>query len=244
MVFRGLGLEFQFLHAGFLARHVLAAVLETSHDHAGEKLIDDLGAGKGRAFIVAVVRRADFDDVGAHEIQIFDSSQDLDQLPGRPAAGLGGARARCNAGVEHVNVDGKIDRGFGAHLLHDQIDDAADAESVNVVRLDAQETLAVVVVVVGVVEATQSCAESRVDGRPVLDETLFTGDPEHGAMREICLCGMRRPCRGICTWVPRVEMSIEMKEGDRAVVNLLQGAEGGQRDAVVASQGDDLRMRM
>lgn len=235
MVFRGLRLEFQFIHAGFLARHILAAVLETSHDHAGEKLIDDLGTGKGGAFIVAIVRGADFDDVGAHEIQILDPSQDLDQFSGRPAAGLGGARTRCNAGVKHVNIDGKIDRGFGAHLLHDQIDDPADAERINVVRLDAQETLAVVVVVVGVIEAAQSCAESRVDGRPVLNETLFTGDPKHGAMREICLCGMGRPRRGICTWVPRVEMSIEMKEGDGAIVDLLQSAESGQRDAVVAS---------
>lgn len=61
-------------------------------------------------------------------------------------------------------------------------------------------------------------------------------------MRKVSLCRVRRPCGGIRAGVPRVEMGVEVQQGDRPVVDLLQGPQRRERDAVVAAQRDDFRM--
>lgn len=65
-------------------------------------------------------------------------------------------------------------------------------------------------------------------------------EPEHGAVREEGLLrGVFRvdPGAGVFGRVPGVEVGVEVHDGDGAV-DFVQGAEGGEGDAVVAAEGE------
>jgi len=209
-------------------------------DHARDDLEGDLRGGKGGGLAGVVVAGADLDDVGADDVELLDAAQDADELARRPAAGLGGAGAGRGARVQHVDVDGEVD-GL-VRVEADAVDEAADdadgpAQLVDVVRVDAQEALlGARVGVVAVVDARQARAEAAVGRGRVGDEPLGAGDVEEAAVVEARL--LREPVRGVAHGVPRVEVRVEVQHRDGLPVDLVQRAQGGQGDAVVAAEGD------
>ena len=75
----------------------------------GDQLVGDV-AGGDAGDLGVVVGRGDLDDVGADEVQAAEAAQDLQQFAAGDAAGLRGAGAGGVGGVEHVDVDGDVER--------------------------------------------------------------------------------------------------------------------------------------
>lgn len=75
-------------------------------------------------------------------------------------------------------------------------------------------------------------------GRGVGDETLLAGEPEHAAVVEVRL--LAGPGGGVLGRVPGVEVGVEVDDAEGRAVRLLEGAEGGEGEAVVAAEGDEL----
>src|SRR6185295_1106505 len=144
-----------------------------------------------------VVGRGHFDDVGADDVQPGHLAEHLQQLTRRQTTGFGGAGARGERRIEHIDVDGQVHRDVGdptAHRVYRRI----DADDVQVAGPDDLEPHPGVVVQVHLI--VDGAADADVD-RVVLDQQPFLERAaEDGAMGD----------RGVEVGVPGVQVRIEV----------------------------------
>src|SRR5690606_12995416 len=88
--------------------------------HQRDELEANMAGGDAGDFGV-VIGRGHFHDVGANEVHAAEAANDLDELAAGDAAGFGSAGARCVGGVQHVDVDGDVERA-----LADAVPDLGD----------------------------------------------------------------------------------------------------------------------
>ena len=100
--------------------------------------VEDHGGGGDRGRLGVIVGRRYLHDVGPHQVHAGEPAQDAEQFPAGQAAGLGGARAGRERGVQHVDVQRQV-HGQVRHALRDRVDDAGRAEVVDVAGADGAE---------------------------------------------------------------------------------------------------------
>lgn len=207
-------------------------------DHQGHDLVEHVGGGHGGEFGVGVVGRGDLDDVGGDEVDPLEAPDDGAELARGPTPRLGGPRGGGEGRVERVDVDGQVDRVLGAHPLLDAVDDAVDADGVDLSGLDAGEAAVAVVLVVG--GPREGGADAGVDAAVVGQQALLRGPVEVGAVVDGgLLAGGAAEDLGL----PRVEVGVEVDDRD-GPVGLVDAAQEGEGDGVVAAQRDDARERL
>ena len=108
-------------------------------------------------------------------------------------------------GIEYVDVDGDVHRATVEALTH-ALDDAGDAVDLVVVTADHLE--AEDAVVFEVLLAVERSTDADVLRTLHVDQALFAGAAEGGAVGE----------RLTEVGVPGVEVSVEVQDGDRAVI--------------------------
>lgn len=120
------------------------------------------------------------DNVSSDEVQVLKTAEDGPELPGGPAASLGGARGGGKGRVERVNVNGQVDGLLGTDAVDDALDDTLGADGVDLAGLDNLEAaVAIVVVIAG---SAEGGADASVDVGVVGQETLLGGVVEVGAV--------------------------------------------------------------
>ena len=92
-------------------------------------------AAGDRRDVSMIIGRRHFDDVAADEIDRAETAQDGQRLAARQAAGDRRAGARRKGRVEAIDVEGEIGLGLADPRL-DALDDAADAERVDIEGAD------------------------------------------------------------------------------------------------------------
>lgn len=185
-----------------------------------------------------VVWRAHFNDIGAHQPDALQAFNEALDFPGGPAAALGRAGRRGDAGIQHVDINAEVDGGVSDHTPY-SLDNTSDADIVDLVGLDESEADVVTVNDI-VVRAEQLRAQPAVDGRPLGDAALARRVPEERAVGD---GGLLRDDAGVPrVGVPGVEVGVQVDDGDWAI-DLLQAAQDGEHDAVVASQAEDAGLR-
>ena len=197
--------------------------------HNSHNLIQHIRRRHGRQLGIRIIRRRHLDQIRRHEINPLQPADNCAQLARRPASGLGRARRGRERRIQSVDVDGQVDWAGGADAVADPLDDAGDAERVDLAGLDAREAA---VAVVGVVaRATQCSADAGVDGTVVGEKAFFGGPVEVRAVVYGCLLG-GGAAKDL--GLPGVEVRVEVDDGDGAV-GFVDGAEEGQGYGVVAS---------
>lgn len=199
----------------------------TSLDHGGDDLEGNLGRSESGGLAHVIVARADFDDIGADDVELLDAAQDADEFTRGPAAGFGSACARGGAGVEHVDVHGEVDRLLGVETdtVNELLSHTGRAQVIDIVGVDAHEALLRPRVgVVAIIGAGETRPDAAVSGGSVGNQTLGAGDVEETTMVEARL--VREPVRSVADGVPCIEMGVEMQHRDGFLVDLVQGAQG------------------
>ena len=209
--------------------------------HATQDLKHDLGRRQRCLLPIPVKTRRDLNHIRSDQIQPINPSQNPHELPRRPPTGLRRPRARREARVNGIDINGQIDWMLRPYTLHDPVRNTQRAQLIDIIRRNPRPALRGIVLVVAIGEPA---AQARMHGRPVRDEALFRGHPEHGSVIEEGLGGglvRIEPGRGVLGGMPGVQVGVEVHDGDGPAVFGVQGTESGQGDAVVAAEGDEAR---
>lgn len=217
-----------------------ATTCRTEHgilDHQGQNVDEQITRRNARHLRDSVIGGTDLDDIRTHQPDAFEPLDKPLHFPGGPATALGGAGGRSDAGIKHVDVNAEVDGGV-AHDAADFVDDACDADVVDLVGFDQGE--ADVVAVDHVVVRTEQFGAQPAVHRRALGDAAFTGCvPEESPVRDGRL--LRDNPRVPRVRVPGVEVRVEVDDGD-GPVDLLEAAQDGEHDRVVASEAEDARL--
>lgn len=137
--------------------------------------------------------------------------------------------------IDDIDIHTQIHRHARADPSQYRIDNAPRANIIDIIRADPQKPLPFIILVVFPPE--QPAPEPSMHGRPVQDQSLVGGDPEHTPVRELAL--RARPRTRVFLRVPRIQMRIEMHHRHGPPIDPVQRPERGQRDAVIAAQGQE-----
>ena len=201
--------------------------------HQTHDLIQRIRRRHRRQLRIRVVRGRDLDDIRSDEVDPLQAADDGPQLACGPAARLRRAGRGCEGRVQRIDVNAEVDWILGANSVPDGLDDARRADGVDLPRLDAREAAVAVVVVVR--QSRQGGADAGVDVGVVGEEAFLGGPVEVRAVVDGGLLG-----RGAAEHLgpPGVEVAVEVDDADGAV-GFVDAAEEGERDGVVAAEGDE-----
>src|SRR5699024_6863066 len=119
-------------------------------------------------------------DLGAYDIECLQSADRIEQLAAGHSARFRGAGAGGGRGIEDIDVDGQIDGGVTEAGAHPGDDVGHGAELVLVAADDLEtEDLVVFEVLLPV----QRPADADVHAGLEIEQTLFAGAAERGAVR-------------------------------------------------------------
>ena len=151
-----------------------------------------------------IVGGGQLDDVGADDIGSGQRSDDAEQFATGQTASFGRACARGVRRVEHVDLDADVHR-----LLTDSIEHPRNGPGETFVfeflGTHYRETESLIIA--QMLTAVQRTSDSDVNAGGLIDETLFGGTSER------CSVSVARTEVG----VPRVQMCIEVNDGDGSV---------------------------
>ena len=190
----------------------------------GEELVRDVRRRDGGRLAGPVVRRAHLDDVVAREAQTAKRAQEAERLTSRQAAGLRGAGARRERGVEHVDVEGEEERSIADPLPHARRVLLGTECDELVARDDLEAEVGRHGDVLGAIERAAHAGEERASR---IDQALFHRSAEGGPV-VVALADVH---------VPHVRVRVEQDEAERAVHRCVR-AELAEDDAVVSAEAE------
>jgi hypothetical protein len=142
-------------------------------------------------------------------------------------------REALTSWVKSIDIEREVDGPSGPHAVSDLLDDAVQADGVNLAGLhDLEATVSVVLVVAG---PAQGGADTGVDVGVVGEQAFLR------SVVEVCtMVDASHLARGSTKdlGLPGVEMGVEVDDGDRTV-STVDGAEEGEGDGVVSTEGDN-----
>jgi hypothetical protein len=215
------------------------AIAHPSLHHACQNLKRNLRSSQSRNLPTPIKSRRNLHHIRPNNIQPLDPPQDPNQLPRAPSTRLRSAGPRRQTRVNHIDVNAEVHGRVEANMLENLTRNGVGADVVDIICGEADPALGVVVVVIA--WAGEACTQAGVDGFVVCDQGLVVREPEHGPVREERLLrGIFRvdPGARVFGWVPCVEVGVEVDYCHWAV-DLVEGTEGGEGDAVVTAEGEE-----
>lgn len=126
-----------------------------------------------------IISRTHLHHIGPYNLHSLQPIKYTQQLPTRPAPRLRSPRSRGEGRIKDVDINGDVDLVV-THSGFQFVDDAVDADTVDIPGFDDRKAAACVVVQV-VVLVSDWGADARVDGG-IADESFFVGEVEEGAV--------------------------------------------------------------
>ena len=135
--------------------------------------------------------------------------------------------------IEGVDVKREVDGVGSTNTILDLLDDAVNTNGIDLTRLDNLK--AAVSIILIITWTAQSRADTSVDVGVVGEQTFLS------SVVEVCTVVDAGDFAGGATedlGLPGVEMRVKVDDGD-GTISTVDGAEEGESDGVVTSEGDD-----
>jgi len=123
--------------------------------------------------VCVVVRGGYLDNIGPHDVDTVEAPQECQQLTGVQAAHLWCSGARSVRRVQHINVDGNVDRRIAQTLLNPP-DGGGDTNDIQVRTADDLEPE--LVVAQEIVTVIDRPADTHVHGLVLYEQPFFEGE--------------------------------------------------------------------